>query len=365
VYKLHQKRAKEREAAKSIVAERGGATVTRDWGNEARLAEHQSEAEKRGSNATTVSSTGPHVTVAKATHVPKTKQSKEPHLQQGSLRQPGHNNAINLSSVDLSRPPGPGHLPRPDAQRASNHSAKVHKHAQNEKAGSRKASPSRSQLFKIYTEKQSPSSGSRPTAVAIKVPGKAQTKNDQGLTNGVYVPRNAALGLAKTATQGVQERDRLTRKLSRVLISSSEVNKEPAIATPQNARQNVSVQESRSSVKATPSSDDSTRRYKDGNQNSSVDIVKTGSIDRGLDREDKVSDATQLRSASVKAEETLLLSNEWLERKQDQRRTLRRRISSMILPSRALRDEDAYLPLKEPVAKPAMSRRRSMLLMFG
>jgi hypothetical protein len=337
--------------------------VTRDLGDEARLGEDQNEAEKRGNHATTVSSTGPNVTVAKVTQVPKTKQSKEPDLQQGSLRQPGHNDASNLSSVGLSRPRGPGDLLRPDAQKGSHHSAKVHKHAQNEKAGNRKVSPSRSQLFKIYTEKQSPSSGSRPTAVAINVPGKAQTKNDQGLTNGVYVPRNAALGLAKTATQGVQERDRLTRKLSRVLISSSDVNKEPTRATPQNARQNVSVQESRSSVKAI--SDDSTRKYKDGKQNSSVDIVKTESIGRGLDHDDKISDATQLRSASVKAEETLPLSDEWLERKQDQRRTLRRRISSMILPSRALRDEDAYLPLEKPVAKPAMSRRRSMLLIFG
>ncbi len=101
--------------------------------------------------------------------------------------------------------------------------SRAHKHDETEKNERRKGYPNKSLPFKIYTLEILLDSWSKN--VALQVADNATSESDCTLTIGTYVPKNAALGLARTTTQGAHERAKLSRQLSRILPSSLEESK--------------------------------------------------------------------------------------------------------------------------------------------
>jgi hypothetical protein len=235
-------------------------------------------------------------------------------------------------------------------------------HHKTEKGGDKKHFVGEPQNFKIYTRGTSPSS--RPKTVAMNVPVKSAYQTNHTSPKGIYVPRNAASGLTKTTTQGVKGDGRLPSKPSQRLLLVGEANTEPASRRSRNRMQKTSQTRSEAGTTTTPASDDRREKPEDAKTEDTSGVVRRDEAYQKVEDENRACSTTRSSNGSQDAQDILDSNDECAERKQRQRRTLRAKISNMMLMTRKAQDEEA-VPLSEDKApKPAVSRRKSVLSMF-
>ena len=174
--------------------------------------EHRHKVEKARQALPTIHGTGPDVMIAKLALLPPRRRSRDPRTHPLKLRPSGHNGSSNQTLLDRARLVRSPTYVLPQKPKRMPQQLAVADHGQTKQGEGRKVSIAGSQSFKIYTEETSLKS--RPSTVALNVPDKAKRTGDPTFGNGTYVPKNAALGLAKTTTLDADERGRLSRQLS-------------------------------------------------------------------------------------------------------------------------------------------------------
>lgn len=274
--------------------------------------------------------------------------------------------SISRASVDQKRTlRGPSYPLHHQSRSNLQQSAGVCANHELERTESKKISQSKPQPFRIYT--QEISLGSRQRTTVMNVPDKVVSIDRVSFT-GTYVPRHAASGLVRTATQRIEERGKLSKPVSRLSLRP-EVRKESSRMTPQTVSHNPPVpRKTASSTKEVPTTDHRSEKRKEAKLTSAEGLLSIEANSQKVEPEQRPSDTTKLSMACTDGERLLPLNDGCAEHKQKtkrkQRRTLRAKISSMILLGRKEQDEDAAPPPEKPVAKPTMSRSRSMLFML-
>lgn len=362
-YKLHQQRSNRREAAKNLDAETSKVDTTGDFGNAA-----SSQGQERGDPegniiATPASVTDPNLMKANRQLEPQVKRSGNPRLPRSKSLPSARKVSISAESFDRGRTlRGPTCLGHDNPNQILHNPAAARPHHPIQKTPSQKRYQTKPQDFRIYTGEMS--LGSRPRTVAMNVPDRATCKSDLALKNGIYVPRHAASGLARTTTQGAYERIRVSRQLSRSLPSKCETTPKPLRDIPEHVSQGMSMPSTGTSRRPIPAADNFIRKCNDPKLKPSMEILRLDENSQDREHKPRTVDTTKLHPGSGDGDGLPPLSEEGVERKR-QRRTIRARISGMMILNRRTGDEVAAPLLEELPAKPAMSRRKSMLLMFG
>jgi hypothetical protein len=241
----------------------------------------------------------------------------------------------------------------------------------------RSGSKGKTQSFKIYTGDSQ--DGSRPKAVAMTVPKKARNQDCEIPRLGTFVPQNAASGLARTATQGHEERRKTLHHLSQVFPPKSELNgvilKEITAISGQEISKDMSQSDEapavyhdapiaeRAECGQNPSNTDS-----NASKNSEVEratLVQALDADVAHEEVEEVADGeTTNLLTSANDEKDFSASMYDCHEDGTERRTLRSRLSSINILNRKSRHEDADPLPEDSCVNLAKSRRRSMLLLF-
>jgi hypothetical protein len=356
-YRLHQQKVKEREAAKCLAAEAehvgqhamDGATSTLG---------HRDRIEKGGDASTTIHGTGPDIMIAKLALLRQRDQSRDPRTHRRKSRPSSIKGSTNQTSLDRARRlRGPSYLLRDKPKQIPQQPANTDP-CPIKKADRRKETMGGSQPFKIYT--QETSGKSRPRPIAMNVLEKAARKSKPTSGNGTYVPKNAALGLAKTTTHGADERSKLSRSLSQDQPSGNGTNRQLSrVTTTQVVNKRLSMPTIRSSWKENLTSEGGSRKC------TGAKLVSVDEENGKIEHEKAPANATTQLAADTSANiGPQTSSDDYAEHKEQQRRTLREKISSIRLLGRRVQEEDVVALPEQSTAKPAMSRRRSMLLIF-
>ena len=338
-YRLHQQRVKQREAAKYLHPEAGEIDTRKPDRSPSQAWERT--VKKSNDIAKTTSVTGPDSVKANVELLPQSNQSHNAHLPRSkSLPSARTASASGISVAGERTSPGPACVAH-DISKQILHSpavGRLHYLIPNTKSGEK--SQSKSQNFKIRGSDTS--FACRQKTVAMDVPNKATRKSDGRLENGIYVPRYAASGMVMTTVQGVTDRNKLSRQLSQRSPFKRGTNHKAIRVVPVNAspaQSTTKVTHCTRQCNSAMLADSSPSTVVDGNTQSP-------------------------RLRSVAEEDVLPPRDESREREQRQRRTLRAKISSMMISNqRTPVEKDASLS-EEPLVKPTVSRRKSMLIMF-
>jgi len=233
-----------------------------------------------------------------------------------------------------------------------------------------RGSQNKPQDFRVYTGELSLGPGLRPKSAPMNVPDSATSKSDFGLKIGTYVPRHAAMRLAKTTTQGAYERIKVSRKLARSLPSNRETVSKPLRDIPEHLHEHVSQNMSPAGAAEghKPAAEPFTKKCDDPKLEPGLEILRPDGVDEKTRKGELDSsniDSTKPHFGSGDGEDLSPSSDEVVESKGRHKRTLRARISSIMILGRRTSDEVAAPVPQDPHAKPAIPRRKSMLLMFG
>lgn len=303
--------------------------------------------------AKTTSMTEPGSVKANTELLPESNNSHVPHLPRSrSLPSARTAFATEKSVARETISLGPACVAHEASKKILHSSAVGRLHHPNQKKSGERCQ-SKPQNFKIYSNDTS--FASRQRIVAMDVSKKATQKSSGGLENGIYVPRYAASGLIMTTVQGVADRSKLSRQWSQKDPLKSGTNPKALKIIPVNASPKESTPEikhcARQCNNAMPANTSPTSTVVDGGSQRCEHTKGTG-------------ETTKPRLGSV-AEDVLPAGDERMEREQRQRRTLRAKISSMMILNRRKSVEKAASLSEEPLLKPTVSRRKSMLVMFG
>lgn len=217
------------------------------------------------------------------------------------------------------------------------------------------------QPFKVYRGEASTRSRARP--VALNVTDRARSRCGKPLSDGTYVPRNAASGLIRTTTQRFNQRGQFPGKSTRARISGLGPSKENPRVTPQEMSHRMSVLSIGLSVKTTLTSGHCTRDCADSKLGFSMDVVRMGE-DEDIEHEDRYGDNIKLPANSPHAIQFPLFDNACAVSTERPRHTLRAMISNIRLLTGKMREKDGVALLEEPFVKPTISRRKPLLRMF-
>ena len=356
-YRLRQQKAKERQAAKRLAAEKDARSTEMDVVGS--TLGHRGKIEQRPNASTTIQGTGPDVVIAKLAVLRHHRnQSQDTRTRRRKSRPSSIKGSSNQASYDRAR-----HLKRPsyvlaDKPKQTSQRPADARHDQIKKEGGWKESTGVSQPFKIYTQESSVKI--RPTVTVMSISNKTERKSGFTSGNGTYVPKNAALGLAVTTAHCIDERGKLIRSLSENRPSYSGAGMQPRRITTQNVNQRSSMPTLRTSSKEDQTFDTSNRKP------TSAKLIKVDEEMGNTVQQNATAETTTQLVGSSNGNEVRLPNNDSTEHKEQQRRTLREKISRMRLLGRRIHEEDAVaLPQTSPEKeKPAIPRRKSMRLMF-
>ncbi|KAF7511908.1 hypothetical protein GJ744_003141 [Endocarpon pusillum] len=349
-YRLHQQRVKQREAAKNLHSEAGEIDMRKPDGS----ASQAWERTVKNSNAIakTTSMTGQDSVKANVELLPQSNQSHNAHLPRSRLLPSARTASASGTSVARERTSPGSACVAHDISKQILHSPAVgrpHYPIQTTRSGKR--SRIKPQNFEIHSSNTS--LACRRKTGAMDVPNNATRKGEGGLKNGIYVPRYAASGLVMSTVPGVTDRNKLLGQLSQGDPFQRGTNPNAMRAIPVNA----------SPVQSKPKVKHCTRQCNSAIlADSSPSTVVDGNTQR-CEHELGTGEATEPRLEPVVKEDVLPSREECREREQRQRRTLRAKISSLMISSQRKPVENASLS-EEPLVRPTISRRRSMLIMF-
>lgn len=354
-HKFQQQKLREIEAARCLAVEKTDVgTSTKPHDVEA-ISEHCHKNETTRQGSATIGGTGHDVMIAKLALVPQRKQSRDSRVQHHQSRPSGHHRSSSQTSLDRARlVRNPSHALPPKPTQGPQHQA-VSSHARTKQGEGKKVPLSRSQSFKEYSE-ETPLI-SRASVFASNVPDQAERDGDPNFDNGTYVPKHAASGLAKTTTVDVDDPGKLLQQLS---------HRRPSVTRKSGQS---SKRSSRLDVEGTPSTPAIGPSWKENPTFDNAARTRAGAKLGIIDEESHKNEhqkaldngTNQLaRSTEVKA---VPHSKDELAEKEQRRRTLREKISSMRLRGRGVHDDAIQLPEHSDV-KPTTSKRRSMLLIF-
>lgn len=350
-YRLRQQRVKQREAAKYLHLEAGEIDTRKPDGSASQVGERT--VKKSNAIAKTSSMTGQDSVKANAELLPQSNQSHNAHPPiSRSLPSAPTASASGTSVARERTSPGSGCVAH-DISKQILHSPAVGRPqypVQTTKSGER--SQIKPQNFETHSSNTS--LAYRRKTGALNVPNRAARKSDGGLGNGIYVPRYAASGLVMTTVQGVTDRNKLSRQLLQGDPFQRGTNHKAMRAIPMNA----------SPVQSKPKI-----KHCTGQCNSAVLAESSPStvVDENTQRcehESGSGETTKPRLEPVVEEDVLPSRDQCREREQRQRRTLRARISSMMISSQRKPVEKNGSLSEEPLVKPTISRRKSMLIIF-
>lgn len=355
-YRLNQQREKDRQAAKRLAAEKDAKTTELHvaGGNVG----DQGGMEERPNPSTTIQGARHDVVIAKHVVLRHRNLSQDSRTRRRKSRPSSIKGTINKASLDRAR-----HWRRPTYVLPDKTKPNLQWRADAEqgrirKDGGWKESTTLSQPFKIYIQESS--LHTRPTVTIMNVLDKSGRKGVSSCGNITYVPRNAALGLAKTTTHGIDERGKLMRSLSENRPSTSGTGKPASRITTQNANQRSSMPTLRTTCK------EDTTLYTCNSKPVNAKLARVDEEKEKAGHEKVTTNTTKQPVGSSDGNEVPLQSNDSTEHKDQQRHTLRKKLSRMRLLGRRVPDEDAdALPQTSPEKKkPATPRRKSIRLMF-
>ncbi|ERF70280.1 hypothetical protein EPUS_06321 [Endocarpon pusillum Z07020] len=349
-YRLHQQKVKQREAAKCLHPEAGEIDMRKPDGSASQAWERT--VKKSNAIAKTTSMTGQDSVKADVELLRQSNQSHNARLPRSSSLTSARTASASGASVARERTSLGSAYVTHNISKQILHSPAVgrpHYPLQTTKSGER--SQIKPQNFEIHSSNTS--LACRRKTRAMDVPNNATRKSDGGLENGIYVPRYAASGLVMTTVQGVTDRNKLSRQFSQGDPFQRGTNHKAMRAIPVNA----------SPVQSKPKVKHCTRQCNSAMlADSSPSTVVDGNTQR-CDQELGTGETTKPRLEPVVEEDVLLSRDECREREQRQRRSLRAKISSLMISSQRKPVENASLS-EEPLVKPTISRRKSMLIMF-
>jgi hypothetical protein len=302
---------------------------------------------------------------------PQAKRPRNPRLPRGRSSPSPRKVSIDLKSGDRERIlRAPTRLGHDDSKQILPKIASTRPQHPIQKMQGPRGSQNKPQDFRIYTGEMSLGPGLRPKSVAMNVRGNSTCKSDLGLENGTYVPRHAAMGLARTTTQGTYERIKVSRKLARSLPSNREKVSKPLRDIPEHQPDHViqNMSPGGAAEAHNPATEPLTPKCNNSTLEPNLEVVRP-------DRAYESAQEGELKPSTIRSTISHLgsgdgadlppPSTEGVESKERQKRTLRARISSMMILGRRTGNEVAAPVPQDPRAKPAIPRRKSMLLMFG
>jgi hypothetical protein len=370
-YKLQKQRSKEREAAQKHAAETGKVDTAEDFGKAASSQARERSEEYCKSFPTKLPASSSHSMKENLRLEPQAKRPRKPRLPRSRSSPSPRKVSIDLKSGDRERILRPSIcLGHDDPKQILPKSASTRPHHPIQKMQGPKGSQSKPQDFRIYTGELSVGPELRPKSVATNVPGRATCKSELGFQNGTYVPRHAAMGLARTTTQGTYERIKVSRNLARSLPSNRETASKPLRDIPEHLHEHISqnMLPAGAAWGHNPDIEPLTKKCNNSKLEPNLEIVRPGGGDESIRKGElgpSTIDSTKPHLGSGDGEDLSRSSDEGVESKGRQKRTLRARISSMMILGRRNGDEVAAPVSQDPHAKPAIPRRKSMLLMFG
>lgn len=245
-----------------------------------------------------------------------------------------------------------------DREAILQHSARIQQYRESRHDEIGMGLTSKAQPFKMYTQEISLSS--RPKTIALNVPGSAATKGGGNIKDGPHMSGNAASGLTKTTIRCAEKRSNSSETIPPALARNREASKRSSGVDERGVKEEPSSARTERCIKGASISDKGTRKGKDASRSASGTCQESG-------YQSNTVNPASLTGGPYGETGYPSPINDPAERQLDenQRRTLRKKLSSMRWLSRTPQDEDGGTPPERVPDKPAISKRRSMLLLFG